>query len=76
MSKYYEELPNLRVVYNKNQHLGESTVFEHCEYQISGDFCVIYQEIIKTVIPLIQISQIEYPLSSPSVPLQPPQSTP
>lgn len=65
---FYEELPTLRVKWRANQSLQYEEhpfkLFEKCDYGTSGDFVIIYQDKIKTVIPLIQIDTMEYPYES------------
>lgn len=69
MSKeYYELLPSLKINWSENHPFkagkGASAILEKCEYQISGDFVVVFQHIHKIVIPLIEISSLEYPYES------------
>lgn len=62
ITNHYEELPMLRVLFNENgKKRGTGEIFEKCEYAISGEFLIIYQAILKTVIPLIEIDTFYYP---------------
>lgn len=57
MPKYYVDLPSLKVIY-----LGSRPkIFEHAEWQYSGDFVIICQHLIKSIIPFKDIESIEYP---------------
>ena len=66
MKKYYEELPSLKLNYEQSQFGSPQAprLFEHCEYRISGDFLIVYQDILKSVIPLIKVDSLEYPFPS------------
>lgn len=57
---YYRELPSLKVDFNENGN-EKSKIFHRCEWVNSGDFAIIFQFKLKSVIPLVQISSIEYP---------------
>lgn len=65
MSDYYEKLPSLKVTEpifflpSGGIGLPDEKVYEKAEWLPSGDFIIIYQESLKTIIPMSKISTIE-----------------
>jgi hypothetical protein len=60
MSTYYDDAATLRVVLNENSRFGAiEKDYIKAEWNVRGDFLIIYQEKLNTVIPLIGIDEIK-----------------
>ena len=61
----YDEAPTVKVNWTKYYAEGHNEnpfqLFDNAEYQFSGDFLIIYQQLKKTVIPLFQVDSVEVP---------------